>query len=198
MADDTTTTETDVNDDTTDESTSTTEPDLASELAKWKSMARKNEADAKRNAAAAAKLAKIEEAGKSELEKAQTAAAEAERRAQEAEARISKALTRAAVSAAAVKAGAIDADAVFALLPTDSVTVEGDDVKGVDEALAALRESKPYLFGKHKPAPGSADGGRQSDKPAQWTRADLKGKSSAEIETARRAGLLNSLMTGGA
>ena len=59
-----------------------------------------------------------------------------------------------------------------------------------------MRESKPYLFGKAKPAPGSADGGRQSDKPAQWTRDDLKGKSPAEIEKARKAGLLVSLMTG--
>lgn len=100
------------------------------------------------------------------------------------------------MSTAAAKAGAIDADAVLALLPPDAVTVEGDDVKGVDEAIKALRESKPYLFGKPKPAPGSADGGRQSDKPAQWTREDLKGKSSADIEAARKAGLLVSLMSG--
>jgi hypothetical protein len=183
-------------DTTNDDASSEDKPDLAAELAKWKSMARKNEALAKQNATAAAKLAKIEEASKSELERAQAAAAEADQRAKAAEERIARALTKAAVSAAAAKAGAIDADAVLALLPPDAVTVEGDNVTGVDAAIEALRKSKPYLFGKPKPAAGSADGGRQSDKPAQWTREDLKGKSSAEIEAARKAGLLVSIMSG--
>lgn len=198
MADtDTAASETDTGtDDTTTTDDTTKEPDLAAELAKWKSMARKNESEAKKNASAARKLAEIEEAGKSDLEKAQAAVAAAEERAKAAEERTAKALTKAAVSAAAAKSGAIDTDAVFALLPSDAVTVEGDEVKGVDEALAALREAKPYLFGKQKPAPGSADGGRQSDKQAQWSKDDLKGKSSAEIDAARKAGLLVALMSG--
>lgn len=196
MADDTPTPETDVD---TDDTTPTTDtPDPVAELARWKSEARKHEARAKANAAAAEKLAKLEDAKKSELERAQAMVADAEARAKAAEERIAKALTRAAVSAAAAKAGAIDAEAVLALLPPNSVEIDGDEVKGVDEAIKALRESKPYLFGKTKPAPGSADGGRQSDKPAQWTRADLKGKSSAEIEQARRAGLLTAVMAGDA
>jgi hypothetical protein len=194
MADEETTTDTDV---TPDETPATDTPDLAAELAKWKSEARKHESRAKANAAAAEKLAKLEDANKSELEKAQAAIAEANQRAAAAEERIAKALTRAAVSDAAAKAGAIDTDAVFALLPSDAVTIDGDSVKGVEDAIKSLRESKPYLFGKVKPAPGSADGGRQSDKPAQWTRDDLKGKSSAEIEKARKAGLLVGLMTSG-
>lgn len=193
MADEETTSEMDTNDDT---STSEGTPDLAAELAKWKAMARKSETLAKQNASAAAKLAKIEESSKSELERAQAAATEADQRAKAAEERIAKALTRAAVTAAAAKVGAIDADAVLALLPTDAVTIDGDEVKGVDEALKALRDAKPYLFAKTKPAPGGADGGRQSDRGAQWTREDLKGKSSAEIEAARKAGLLASLMKG--
>lgn len=195
MADeDTTTSETDVIDDTSTDTKD--EPDLAAELAKWKAMARKNEQAAKQNAKAAAKLAEIEEAGKSELEKAQAVAADAEQRAKAAEERISKTLTRAAVATAAAKAGAIDPDDAFALLPPDAVTVDGDVVRGVDEAIAALKGAKPHLFGKSKPAPGSADGGRQSDKAAQWTRADLNGKSSAQIEEARRAGLLDAMMSG--
>ena len=195
MADDTPTSDTDVD---TDDTPTTDTPDPVAELVRWKSEARKHEARAKANAAAAEKLAKLEDAKKSELERAQAAIAEANQRASAAEERIAKALTRAAVSTAAAKAGAIDADAVLALLPADLITVDGDEVKGVDEAVKALRESKPYLFGKPKPAPGSADGGRQSDKPAQWTKADLKGKSSAEIEQARKAGLLTGLMSGAA
>ena len=195
MADDTTTPETDV---TTDDTPDTGTPNLAAELAKWKAMARKSEALAKSNASAAEKLAKIEESSRTDLERAMAKAAEAEAKAAAAEERIAKALTRAAVSAAAARAGAIDADAVLALMPSDAVTVDGDNVTGVDDAIKALRESKPYLFGKPKPAPGSADGGRQSDKPAQWTREDLKGKSPADIEKARKAGLLVSLMSGAA
>ena len=201
MADTTpTTTDTDVTtpDDPTTADTTTDTPDLAAELARWKSEARKHEQRAKSNAAAADKLAKIEEASKSELERAQAAATAAEERARAAEERIAKALTKAAVSAAAVKAGAIDTDAVHALLPADSISVDGDEVRGVDAAIDALRKAKPYLFGKPKPAPGSADGGRQGDKQAQWTREDLKGKSSSEIEAARRAGLLNNVMSGAA
>lgn len=196
MADESTTPDTDV--DTDDTTTTDTTPDPVAELARWKSEARKHEARAKANAAAAEKLAKLEDAKKSDLEKAQAAIAEANQRATAAEERIAKALTRAAVMAAAAKSGAIDAEAVLALLPPNAVEIDGDEVKGVDEAIKALRESKPYLFGKTKPAPGSADGGRQSDKPAQWTRADLKGKSSAEIEQARRAGLLTAVMAGDA
>ena len=201
MADeDTPTTDTVVTPDETTNPEPTNDP--AAELARWKAEARKHEKRAKENAAAAEKLAKIEEASKTELERAQAAAAEADQRAKAAEERIAKALTRAAVSAAAAKAGAIDADAVLALLPPDAVTVEGDDVKGVDEAIKQLRESKPYLFGKPKPAPGSADGGRQSDKPAQWTKDELAKASregrTADIEKARRAGLLSSIMSGAA
>jgi len=172
--------------------------ELKAELAKWREMAKKSESLAKSNAAAAEKLAKIEEASKSELERAQAAATAAEERAKAAEERIARALTRAAVSAAAVKAGAIDADAVLALLPADAVTVDGDEVKGVDDAIKALRDAKPYLFGKPKPAPGSADGGRQGGQQAQWTADQLKQAAKQgrheEINAARKAGLLASLM----
>lgn len=172
-----------------------TGPDLAAELAQWKADARKHEERAKQGAKAIARLAEIEESAKSELEKATAAAAAADERAKQADERATRALIKAAVSVAAVNAGAVDADAVFALLPSDTVTVEGEDVRGVDEALAALRASKPFLFGKTKPAPGSADGGRQSDKPSQWTKEDLKGKSPEQINAARKAGLLASLLT---
>lgn len=172
--------------------------ELKAELAKWREMAKKSESLAKSNAAAAEKLAKIEEASKSELERAQAAAAEADQRAKAAEDRIARALTKAAVSAAAVRAGAIDADAVLALLPADAVTVDGDEVKGVDDAIKALRDAKPYLFGKPKPAPGSADGGRQGGQQAQWTADQLKQAAKQgrheEINAARKAGLLASLM----
>lgn len=61
--------------------------DPAAEAAKWKALARKHEGQAKANAAAAAKLKEIEDAGKTETQKAADKAAELERRAADAETR---------------------------------------------------------------------------------------------------------------
>lgn len=169
--------------------------DTSSEVDKWKAMARKHEAEAKANRAAAEKLTKLEEAGKTELEKATAKAAEADAKIKDANDRADRAAIKAHLVSAASKAGAIDLDAVDALLDRSSITVDGDTVTGVDAAVESLKKAKPHLFGKPKPTPGSADGGQQGDKPGQWTREDLKGKTSAEIEAARKGGLLTQLMT---
>ena len=60
-------------------------PNPADEVAKWKAMSRKHEQTAKENAAAAAKLAAIEEASKTEAQKAADKMAEYERRTLDAE-----------------------------------------------------------------------------------------------------------------
>lgn len=64
--------------------------DLEAELEKWKALARKNEAQAKANADAAKKLAALEEADKTESQKAADKAAGAEQRATTAEARLTR------------------------------------------------------------------------------------------------------------
>lgn len=61
--------------------------DLQAEVDKWKALARKHETNAKANADAAKRLAEMEEADKTEAQKAADKAAEAEKRAQEAETR---------------------------------------------------------------------------------------------------------------
>lgn len=58
---------------------------MQAEVDKWKAMARKHESQAKANADAAKKLKEIEDADKSDLEKANSAATEAAKRAEEAE-----------------------------------------------------------------------------------------------------------------
>jgi hypothetical protein len=148
--------------------------------------------------AKAARLDEIEEANKSELQRLQDALADAQTKASTAMERAQRALVRAAVVAEAQRAGAVDPDAVLAMLPKDAVTIGDDDqVTGADEAVKALLDAKPYLVGKPtRPTPGSADGGQQSNKPAQWTREDIKGKTPEQINTARQAGLLASLMSG--
>jgi hypothetical protein len=60
-------------------------PDHESEAKKWKALARKHETQAKANADAAKKLKELEDADKSEIEKAAAKAAEAEKRAADAE-----------------------------------------------------------------------------------------------------------------
>lgn len=65
-----------------------TEDKGTDEITKWKQLARKHERDAKANRAAAAKLAKIEEASKTAEQRAADALKAAEDRALEAEARV--------------------------------------------------------------------------------------------------------------
>jgi hypothetical protein len=55
----------------------------------------------------------------------------------------------AALKGAAQKARMIDLD-WLKLVDMSKVTLEDDgSVKGADELMAALKEAKPYLFGKH-------------------------------------------------
>jgi hypothetical protein len=110
---------------------------------------------------AKARLDEIEAANKTELEKAAERAAQAEAKATAAEDRARKALLRSAVTSAAVTAGAVDPDAVLALLDKTSLTVADDGtVSGLDDAVKALLEAKPYLVGKAvTPPPGGGDGG---------------------------------------
>lgn len=64
-----------------------TETDFQAEAAKWKALSQKMEARAKENADAAKRLAELEEADKTEIQRAVDKATEAERRATEAEAK---------------------------------------------------------------------------------------------------------------
>ena len=66
------------------------EPDWKAEAAKWKSMSRKHEGQAKANADAAKRLQELEDANKSETQKLADKATEAEKRAAAAEAKATK------------------------------------------------------------------------------------------------------------
>lgn len=91
MADETataTSSETNATTSTEEKATTGTATDPAAELDKWKSLARKNEQQAKANAAAAKKLAEIEEASKSEADKAAERLTAAEKRAADAEVQV--------------------------------------------------------------------------------------------------------------
>lgn len=145
--------------------------------------------------AAAAKLAELEAANQSELEKAQAAAQKATEERDAALERAKITTVRSAVIAAASKAGAVDPDDVFALLKKDAVTI-GDDgqVTGAEEAVKALLDAKPHLVGKSPPT-GSADGGAQGPPAlAQLTRDALKTMTPEAIVEAKAKGQLNTLL----
>lgn len=66
------------------------EPDYKAEAEKWKGLSRKHESQAKANADAAKRLAEIEDANKSELQKATDKVTVAEKRAADAEAKATR------------------------------------------------------------------------------------------------------------
>lgn len=149
--------------------------------------------------AAAARLAEIEEANKSELDKAIARAEAAENTAKEATERARESARNSEIVRAASAVGAIDADAVVRLLDIDAVTI-GDDgrVTGAEEAVKALLESRPWLVGKPPQPLGVVEGGPRGsgDGPKQISLDDLSSMTPDAINAARLAGQLDDVMAG--
>lgn len=86
-----------------------------------------------------------------------------------------------AVERAAVKAGITDTEAAFKLIDKAEIKVEKDGtVKGVEDAMKALVEARPYLVGKEgKPASTVGAGTNPDDEkveavPLSWVREKYK------------------------
>jgi hypothetical protein len=110
------------------------------------------------------RLAELEKASQTELERAQAQAKDADTRANEATAQRNRLLVQSAVTSAAARAGALDPDVVVALL-ADSITVDANGaIDGdVSAAVSKLLEDKPFLKnGSSTPGVGSADQGAHS------------------------------------
>lgn len=149
--------------------------DWEAEARKWKELSRKNESRMKENAEKARLYDEAQEQGKSELQKAQEAAAKAEARAAAMEAEAMRAKVAAATG--------VDAD----LLSGSSE----EELRASAERLLAWRGAQVP-----KGAP-SADAGVRGDEiraARQLTREDLKKMSPAEILKARQDGQLNNIM----
>lgn len=72
---------------------------------------------------------------------------------------------QAAVERIAAKSGAVDTEAVYKLLDQSSITVDDKgNVTGVEEAVKALLEAKPFLKGSGG-SPANIGGGSNPDKP---------------------------------
>lgn len=152
--------------------------DWQAEAERWKKQSRENEARAKANAAAAVKLAEIEEGQKTEAQKAADRAAAAEARAAAADRRA----VASAIKASATGVFADPQDAVDALREAEFLSTDG----AVDEAaiIAALQDllaRKPHWKAETGPrAPKPLPG--QGPQPGGVPNAD------AAIQEARAKG----------
>lgn len=81
-------------------------------------------------------------------EKARQLPPEAQQQIDAANARVQALMMQAEVSRLGTAMGLVDADAAIALMDRTKVQTQGDAITGVQEALDALKASKPYLFGK--------------------------------------------------
>jgi hypothetical protein len=139
--------------------------------------------------AKAAKLEELEEASKSELEKAQAKADKALKDSEAAIERANKRLVEAAILAEATAQKAIKPEHLHRLVDTGEVTV-GDDgqVTGAKEAVEGFLKANPEYVGTGRPI-GSADqGARDHGGVKQLTRDDLKTMSPDAIVKARSEG----------
>jgi hypothetical protein len=160
--------------------TSTEPTDPTDEVAKWKALARQNEARAKANADAAKRLEEIENANKSELERERDRAAQAE-------AELTQMRIEAERNAVALAKGLTPTQAKR-LMGATREELEAD----ADELLADLKASRPS-------AAASADGqGRQGEPVGSakqiTSRDQLTSMSREERLAAYRDGRLNGLM----
>lgn len=131
------------------------------------------------------------EKDKTDLQKAQEAAAAADEKANKALANANARLRRAAILEGAAAAGAVDADVVVALLASnEDITVDDDgNVKGVKAAITELLKNKPFLA---KAATPGANGGefRGNDPKDRAAKiADLEAKAARETNSRERSRL---------
>ena len=149
--------------------------DWEAEARKWKELSRKNESRMKENAEKARLYDEAQEQGKSELQKAQEAAAKAEARAAAMEAEAMRAKVAAATG--------VDAD----LLSGSSE----EELRASAERLLAWRAAQ---VPKGAPATDAGVRGDEIRAAKQLTRDDLKKMSPSEIIKARKDGQLNNIM----
>lgn len=122
---------------------------------------------------------------KTDLQKEKDRAAAAEAKTAETEARANRILVKAAITAEAAAQNAADADTVVALLAdNDSITVEGETVKGAKQAVKKLLEEKTFLV---KAASGSASGGQFGGNDGKTLQEQIaEAESKKDWATARR------------
>lgn len=168
-----------VTEETTAETAAATEetqaPDLSAEVDKWKALSRKNEQRARDNESAAKRLAEIEDANKSELEKVLARAEAAEKAVAEA-------------TATALRASVANTKGVPLELLSGSTQ---EDLEASADKLLAFKGTAP----KAGPSDGAGNVGSTIAGEKQITsREELKSMSPEQINKARAEGRLDTLM----
>ena len=98
----------------------------------------------------------------------------------EMEGRLAAQILDAAVERALMKNGARNPKTVRALLNMDAITVDGEDVKGLDDQLSEIKSDEPYLFDDGKPGKGGSPG-FTGDKTSPLTEAMIAEMTPQEI-----------------
>jgi hypothetical protein len=161
-------------------------PDYEAEAAKWKALSRKHEGQAKANADAAKKLADMEDADKSEVQKLTDKATESDKAAAAAQqelARLRVAMRKGLTEAQAKRLiGATEEE-----LEADADELLASFPKGADDKDTAAGPTRP----KEKLKSGAT--GADKDNLPQLTRDDLKAMKPEQIEAARVAHQLDQI-----
>ncbi len=124
---------------------------------------------------AESELAESQKVAQTAKEAADKVAKDAEERATKAEQAARARIIKAELKAHAIKAGIVDLDGL-ALADLSAVKLDDKgEVQGADEAIAALRKSKPYLFVATTGSPGRGGDGQPptGGKPAQKRATDM-------------------------
>lgn len=107
---------------------------------------------------ATAKVVEFENAGKSEVERANQRAIDLEKERDALHAQVRQLQLRSAVAERARTAGAVLADDLYRFIDTDAVeTDDSGNPTNIDQIIADLKQTKPALFGPARP--GDANGG---------------------------------------
>ncbi len=125
----------------------------------------------------AAEFDKLQDANKSELEKAQETARKAEEKGAAALSAANERLVRAEVKLIASQMGIIDPDAALALMDRSAVKVnDAGEVEGVKAALDKLVKDKAYLLGQNSGSGTSATNGARGGNQQQETDAQRRAR----------------------
>lgn len=120
----------------------------------------------------------------------------AEKEAADAKLAAQEATIRSAIQGKAAALGVVDLDAAAVLIDRSSIKVEDGAITGVDEALTALLEAKPYLKGKPQAAvgtgsnPSQTEGGVKKFKLSQIQDAKFYQTNEKDILEALKLGLV--------
>lgn len=143
----------------------------------------------------AAEFDKLQEAQKTELQKATDRATELEKKANAAEARAKDTALRAAIIGEAAKQGA-DPDVAAALVTPQITFNDSGDPEGVAEAITALLEAKPFLKADGGSRGNADQGARDGAGANQLGRAALDSMSPDQVTKALNEGRFDTLLRG--